>query len=179
VAVTGRNGCGKTTLIRLLVGLLRPTAGTILLDGADTAAMDLFTLGQKIGCVFQDPARQLFCTTVEEEICFGLRNMGLSEEEIRRRCQAYLARFHLEHRRGAFPGSLSQGEKQRAVLAAVLAMGAPYVALDEPTSGLDMQGRQELGQMLTALAADGHGVIFVSHERPFIQRFASRELALR
>lgn len=175
VAVTGRNGCGKTTLIKMICGVLRPDSGRILIDEDDISDMDLFEIGQRIGCVFQDPSRQLFCTSVEEEIRFGLKAMELPEDEIRRRVDRFIEFFRLEHRREAFPGLLSQGEKQRTVLAAVLAMGTDYLLLDEPTSGLDMQGRKELGELLRELTANGHGVIFVSHERAFIETYATRE----
>lgn len=179
VAVTGHNGCGKTTLIQLICGVLRPASGHILINGNDTSALSLFEIGQQIGCVFQDPARQLFCETVEEEIRFGLEAMGLPETEIRSRTEKYLAAFRLEHRRNAFPGLLSQGEKQRTILAAVLSMGTEFVVLDEPTSGLDMEGRKELGTLLRGLTANGHGVIFVSHERAFIDTYATREWVIR
>ena len=175
VAVTGRNGCGKTTMVRLICGILRPTAGRITVDGTDTAKMDLFSIGRLIGCVFQDPSRQLFCTSVEEEVRFGLVNMGLPEAEIAERTERYLKFFRLEHLAGAFPGTLSQGERQRVVLAAVLAMGTRYLLLDEPTSGLDMRARGELGDALTELTRQGCGVIFVSHERTFIESRATRE----
>ena len=175
VAVTGQNGCGKTTLVRLVCGMLRPTAGRISIDGEDTAKMDLFSVGRRVGCVFQDPSRQLFCTSVEEEVRFGLVNMGLPGNEIDERTARYLKLFRLEHLAGAFPRTLSQGERQRTVLAAVLAMGTRYLLLDEPTSGLDMRAREELGESLAELTRQGCGVIFVSHERPFIERWATRE----
>lgn len=178
VAVTGPNGCGKTTLVRLLTGILRPTAGKVLLDGTDAASLELWGIGRVIGCVFQDPARQLFCATVREEIEYGLRNLALSEEEIAARTARYLAFFRLEHLEKAFPGTLSQGEKQRVLLAAVLAMGTRYVLLDEPTASLDMRAREELGGLLTEVATAGSGVIFVSHERAFIEKYADREQVL-
>lgn len=175
VAVTGKNGCGKTTLVRLITGILRPTSGHILIDGEDTASLDLFEIGKRVGCVFQDPSRQLFCTTLDEEVKYGLINMGLPDEEIGRRADKYIEFFRLQHKRNAFPGLLSQGEKQRAVLAAVLAMDPRYIVLDEPTSGLDMEARESLGTALQELSADGRGIMFVSHERSFIKRFATRE----
>lgn len=178
VAVSGRNGCGKTTLVKLICGILRPVRGRILLCGEDLSRLDLFRIGQRIGCVFQDPSRQLFCRSVEQEMVFGLKNLGLPEKEIRERVSRYLELFGLTHQRETFPGLLSQGEKQRLVLAAVMALGTDYLLLDEPTSSLDMPARERLGQTLSGLAAQGCGVIFISHERAFIQRWAHRELVL-
>jgi len=179
VAVTGKNGCGKTTLVRLLTGIERPSAGRITIDGEDTAGMDLFEIGRLIGCVFQDPARQLFCRTVREEIRFGLENMGLSEDEIESKTAKWAEFFRLDGKLlESFPGTMSGGEKQRVVLAAVLAMGTRYVLLDEPTSSIDMRARRALGELLRDIAAEGRGVIFVSHERSFIESFATRELVL-
>ena len=178
VAVTGRNGCGKTTLVRLITGILSPREGSISIDGRSIAGLDLCAVGRLVGCVFQDPSRQLFCPTVTEEIRYGLENMGLDEGETASHTSAWMEFFRLGHLAGAFPGKLSQGEKQRVVLAAVLAMGTRYVVLDEPTSGLDMRARQELGEHLSHLAGEGGGVIFVSHERGFIEKYATRELVM-
>ncbi len=178
VAVTGRNGCGKTTLVKLITGVLRPTEGRITLDGEDLSGLDLFGIGQRVGCVFQDPSRQLFCRSVREEISYGLRNLGLEEGEIQERVERHLALFGLEEQADSFPGNLSQGEQQRVVLAAVMALGTRYLLLDEPTSSLDMPTRQRLGQSLEKLVESGCGVIVISHERSFIQRWAQRELVL-
>lgn len=178
VAVTGRNGCGKTTLVKLITGVLRPTGGKITLDGEDISGLDLFGIGQRVGCVFQDPSRQLFCRSVRSEISYGLRNLGLDEAEIQERVERYLALFGLEERAAAFPGNLSQGEQQRVVLAAVMALGTRYLLLDEPTSSLDLPARERLGQSLDELSKAGCGVIVISHERAFIQRWARRELVL-
>lgn len=178
VAVTGPNGCGKTTLARLICGVLRPDSGTITIDGEDTSAMSLFHIGRRIGCVFQDPSRQLFCPTAAEEVAFGLKNLGLEEQDIQHRVQHWLERFDLTEHRSSYPGSLSQGQQQRLVLAAVLALGTDYVLLDEPASSLDMDARETLGNMLLALAQDGKGVIFVTHHREFVRRYAQRELVL-
>lgn len=177
-AVTGRNGCGKTTLARLIAGVLRPAAGRISIDGEDTAKLDLFEIGRKVGFVFQDPARQLFCRTVREEISFGLENMGLPEAEIEEKAARWAEFFRLGGLLESFPGTLSCGEKQRVILAAVLAMGTRYVLLDEPTASIDMHSRGQLGELLRDIAAEGRGVILITHERAFIERYAHRELVL-
>ncbi len=173
--ITGPNGCGKTTLTRLMVGILRPDDGRILIDGEDICELDLFEIGQKIGYVFQDPSRQLFCETVEKEIAYGMQNMELEDQRVKQVTEEYLTRFHIEHLRNRYPGLLSQGEKQRTALAAVLSMGSQYVVLDEPTTGLDQRSRRELGMMMQEIRDDGRGVIIVSHEKEFAQRWCDRE----
>ena len=178
-AVTGPNGCGKTTLTKLMTGVLRPDEGSILIDGCDEAGMGLFEIGQRIGYVFQNPSKQLFCATVNEEIAFGLKNQGMSEGDIEDTLAYYTERFRLSHHRDDYPGRLSQGEKQRVVLAAVLSMGTDYLILDEPTTGLDVRGRHELGEILRGLVREREtGILIVSHERGFISRYADREVVM-
>ena len=178
-AVTGPNGCGKTTLTKLMTGVLRPDEGSILIDGCDEAGMGLFEIGQRIGYVFQNPSKQLFCATVNEEIAFGLKNQGMSEGDIEDTVAYYTERFRLSHHRDDYPGRLSQGEKQRVVLAAVLSMGTDYLILDEPTTGLDVRGRHELGEILRGLVREREtGILIVSHERGFISRYADREVVM-
>jgi energy-coupling factor transport system ATP-binding protein len=177
-AVTGDNGCGKTTLVRLLTGIERPSAGRVLVDGLDLRPLSLAEIGRKVGCVFQNPARQLFCTSVREEMAYGLRAQGLDETEIEQRTEQHLGNFGLLGHLDDFPLHLSHGEKQRLMLAVVLAMGTDHLVLDEPTTGLDLPRRLALGRELRALAAGGHGVVVVSHERVFVSRFADDEVVM-
>ena len=177
-AVTGPNGCGKTTVTKLMTGILRPGSGAIAIDGEDTAYMDLFDIGRKAGYVFQDPSRQLFCATVSEEVKFGLKNMGMSDKEAEETADRYLEMFGIRHLKERFPGKLSQGEKQRTALAAVLSMGTDYLILDEPTTGLDIRSRRRLGELLTEIRDTGKGVIIVSHERRFCEKYTDRELRM-
>ena len=178
-AVTGKNGCGKTTLTKLLVGILRPSAGRVLIDSEDIAGMDLFEIGRLVGYVFQDPGRQLFCDTVFNEVAYGLRHAGMNEEDVTHITEDHLERFDLARYRGTYPGKLSLGEKQRLILAAVIALGAGHLVLDEPTTGLDARRRREFGNLLLDLKQEhGCGIIFVSHEYDFIARYADRELVM-
>ena len=178
-AVTGRNGCGKTTLTKLLAGILRPSSGRVTIDDNDTAGMDLFEVGQRVGYVFQNPNRQLFCDTVYNETAYGLRKLGLSEEQMSREVSRYLELFGLTRLGNVYPGTLSLGEKQRLVLAAVLAIGTDYLVLDEPTAGLDIARRRELGDTLLKLRQERRcGIVIASHEAGFISRYADRELVM-
>ena len=179
VAVTGKNGCGKTTLTKLLVGILRPAAGFVLIDGLDAGNMDLFDIGQRVGYIFQNPNRQLFSDTAFNEVAFGLRNQGLDEVQIEQKTVQCLECFDLAHYRETYPGKLSLGEKQRLALATVLALGTDYLVLDEPTTGLDVRRQRELGSLLFELRHDFNcGIVFVSHEAGFIARYADRELVM-
>jgi len=178
-AVSGRNGCGKTTLSKLLTGIIRPASGSVCIDDIDISGMDLFMIGRHIGYVFQNPDNQLFNETVYDEVAFGLRNLGLDEKDIDDKVQHHLGFFGLSGYASVFPGRLSIGEKQRLALAAVLAFGTDYLVLDEPTTGLDIKRRRELGELLAGLRdKQGCGIIIISHERGFISRFADREVVM-
>ena len=188
-AVTGRNGCGKTTLARLLTGVFRPESGRVVIcegtDGdIDTADMSLSAIGRTVGFVYQDPTRQLFCETVYEEIAYGLRNRkkfekeSITEEEIDRRVVSAMEYFRLSEKADEYPGTMSQGEKQRVMLAAVTALDTQYIILDEPTSGLDMEGCKRLGELMRDMSARGAGVVMISHERSFIDEYADCEIKL-
>ncbi|MEN6347932.1 MAG: ABC transporter ATP-binding protein [Syntrophomonas sp.] len=177
-AITGCNGCGKTTLTKLLVGILKPRAGCVCLEGDDIAPMSLAEIGRRIGYVFQNPAQQIFCTSVEDEVAYGLKNLGLGTDEVKSRVNYYLNYFELSGYSQTFPQSLSQGEKQRLMLAAILAMHPHFVILDEPTTGLDIYRRKLLGDYLLRIKEDGYGVIFVSHQIKFIETYADKVIYL-
>lgn len=178
-AVTGGNGCGKTTLTKLIVGVLRPHKGRILVDGDDIAPLSLAEIGRRIGYLHQNPAHQLFCDTVAEEVAFGLRNLGLDDGEVDARLWHYLDYFDLAEYATDLPLDLSHGQRQRVMLAVVFSMRPAYVVLDEPTTGLDLVRRRALGAYMRGIVGrDGCGVIVVSHERSFIARYADAEVRI-
>lgn len=169
-AVTGRNGTGKTTLAKLITGILKPDSGSISVDGEDITGYSLAERGRLIGYVMQNPERQIFSTTVEEEMRYGLLNLGLSEDEIEKRVDEYLKLFEIDHHRNSFPFAMSHGEKQRLVLAAILAMKPGYLILDEPTASLDYKRKELLGKYLKKIEC---GVIIISHDRAFIKEYCT------
>jgi energy-coupling factor transport system ATP-binding protein len=172
-ALTGRNGSGKTTLSRIIMGILKPETGTVTVDGEDTGDLSLAEMGRRIGYVMQNPARQIFSTSVREEMLYGLQNTGLSGDEAEERMRDYLARFELSGREDDFPFYLSQGEKQRLVLAAVLAMRPGWLMLDEPTASLDYERRRQLGEQLLRVRDElSCSVIIISHDRDFVDSYA-------
>ncbi len=178
-AVLGPNGVGKTTLSKLIMGILHPQQGSICLDGENLKDWSLAQRGKKIGYVMQNPARQLFSATVKEEVEFGLKNLGLNEDQAYEKGRCFLALFDLEQYEGRFPFSLSHGEKQRLVLASVLAMEPEYLLLDEPTSGLDQKRKQQLGLYLEQVCTGQNcGVIVITHDLNFARQFAGRHLTI-
>ena len=174
-ALTGRNGAGKTTLSRIIMGILTPVSGEMMLGDKVLNGMTLAERGRLIGYVMQNPARQIFSTTVEEEMRYGLENLELSEDETASRVENYLDIFGLADRKNDFPFRMSHGEKQRLVLAAVLAMKPEYLILDEPTASLDTKRRQVLGQLLRSLEC---GVMVISHDDGFISRYCDEKVEM-
>lgn len=167
-AVAGNNGTGKTTLARIIMGILKPDSGDVILNGQRINDFSLAERGKRIGYVMQNPSRQIFSETVEEEVKYGLYNLGLSEDELEIRTEHYLNCFGIADRRSEFPFSMSHGEKQRLVLAAVTAMKPEYLILDEPTASLDMKNKAALGKLLHELDC---GVIVISHDSEFADRY--------
>ena len=182
LSVIGHTGCGKTTLVQHLNGLLLPTSGKVLVDGLDTAdKKQRPQIRALVGMVFQYPEYQLFADTVREDVAFGPRNMKLSEDEIALRVSEAMTMVGLSMEEFAekSPFELSGGEKRRAALAGILAMQPKYLVLDEPMAGLDPQGRQNILGMLEKLRQDtGCSIIMVSHSMEDVARHADRILVM-
>jgi energy-coupling factor transport system ATP-binding protein len=178
VALTGPNGMGKTTLGKLLTGILRPSSGKCVLFGEDATTIPLSRIGQRVGYCFQNPEQQLFTVSVEEEIAFGLKYRGASREDISNKTDFLLNLFEIEYLRKAFPYNLSWGEKRRVVLAASLALEPEYLVLDEPTTGLDKKRIEILNQVIKKLQRNGIGILLISHNQSFIEENAQRILLM-
>lgn len=167
VGIMGRTGCGKTTLIRLIAGLLAPTRGRVLLDGNDINAkgFDRSLLRRSVGVVFQNPEYQLFETTVERDVAFGLKYSGLSRAEVAERVSRALNAmgFDFGAVRGQSPLALSGGEKRRAAIAGVLAAQPKILIFDEPVAGLDPKAREAFLSLVSDLNREGTTVLMVSH----------------
>ncbi len=186
VLVTGPSGCGKSTLLRALAGLIPHASlacmeGKVVVDGLDTRQHSLPVLASHVGLVFQNPATQLFCLRVEEEVAFGPRNLGLPPDEVARRVEWALGATGLERLLGRRVNTLSDGEKQRLAIATVLAMAPRILILDEPTSNLDMAGTRQVLSTLERLrgqAAQGTTVVIAEHRTGEVGRLADRVLIL-
>lgn len=182
IGVMGHTGCGKSTLIRSLAGLIRPTEGSIIVDGSDINGRryDRSELRRKLGVVFQYPECQLFETTVEKDVAFGLKHLGLNKDEVKERVRWALevCGFDFEKIAKASPMGLSGGEKRRVAIAGVLAVKPEYLILDEPIAGLDPLGREAFLELITGLNAAGMTIIMVSHNADGIGEYASRVLLM-
>ncbi|MBX6394717.1 MAG: energy-coupling factor transporter ATPase [Alicyclobacillaceae bacterium] len=164
VAVLGHNGSGKSTLAKHLNGLLVPQKGTVLVAGMDTAERgELRRIRRMVGMVFQNPDNQMIAATVEEDVAFGLENLALPREEMRRRVEEALRRVGMWEFRHRSPHHLSGGQKQRVAIAGVLAMQPGCIVLDEATSMLDTPGREEVMQTVLELRSSGVAVVAVTH----------------
>ncbi len=151
VALLGPNGAGKSTLIAHLNGIIAAQSGTVLVEDVPLTKETLPTVRQRIGIVFQDPDNMLFMTSIEGDIAFGPRNLGLPEAEVSERVARAIAATGLEGLESKPGMHLSFGQKKRAAIAAVLAMEPAVLVLDEPTSNLDPRGRREMLDFLRAL----------------------------
>ncbi|MTV48396.1 ATP-binding cassette domain-containing protein [Heliobacillus mobilis] len=178
IAVVGRNGAGKTTLTKHFNGLLRPTTGTVLLDGQDTAKLPVAQLARTVGYVFQNPDHQIFHERLFDEIAFGPRNLGLRGDELTTRVDSALKAVDLTDYRDRDPGELSRGQRKRAALASVLAMETAVIILDEPTSGQDYQESEQIMAILQELNRRGHTIIFITHDMELVQEHACRVLLI-
>lgn len=182
IGIIGHTGSGKSTLMQQLNGLLKPTSGTVNLDGQDIWSDKKLTRQARfrVGLVFQYPEYQLFEDTVEKDIGFGPKNMGLDRAEIRRRVEeaAGFAGVPLEQLEKS-PFDLSGGQKRRVAIAGVIAMEPEVLILDEPTAGLDPEGRDSvLERIRDYQKAKNASVIMVSHSMEEVGRLADRLIVM-
>ena len=182
IGIIGHTGSGKSTLMQQLNGLLKPTSGTVLLDGQDIWSDKKLTRQARfrVGLVFQYPEYQLFEETVYKDIAFGPKNMGLSPEEIDRRVREAAGFVGLtEQQLEVSPFDLSGGQKRRVAIAGVIAMEPEVLILDEPTAGLDPVGRSEiLGNIQSYRKAKNATIMMVSHSMEDVARLTDRLLVM-
>ena len=182
IGIIGHTGSGKSTLMQQLNGLLKPTSGTMLLDGQDIWSDKKLTRQARfrVGLVFQYPEYQLFEETVYKDIAFGPKNMGLSPEEVDRRVREAAGFVGLtEQQLEVSPFDLSGGQKRRVAIAGVIAMEPEVLILDEPTAGLDPVGRSEiLGNIQSYRKAKNATIMMVSHSMEDVARLTDRLLVM-
>ena len=178
IGIIGHTGSGKSTLIQHLNGLLKPTGGTVIVNGMDLTAKgtNMKEVRRTIGLVFQYPEYQLFEETVEKDIAFGPKNLGLDEKKIATRVRDAMRLVDLDYAQFAnkSPFELSGGQKRRVAIAGVLAMEPDILILDEPTAGLDPYGRDYILGLVENWHKLGRTILMVSHSMDDVARFADR-----
>ena len=182
VGLAGHTGSGKSTMIQLLNGLLKPTGGTVTFEGKDIHAKGYSGnyLRSRVGMVFQYPEHQMICDTVWEDVAFGPGKQGLTEEACKTRVEEALRFVDLpEKYYQASPLQLSGGQKRRVAIAGVLAMQPEYIILDEPAAGLDAEGKREIFDRIRRMSREqGIGVLLVSHSMEDLAEYADRIIVL-
>jgi cobalt/nickel transport system ATP-binding protein len=175
VALVGPNGAGKSTLLSLMAGLFAPSEGAIEIMGKTLTRKQIAPARRHVGLLFQDPDDQIFMPTVAEDVAFGPMNLGLDEDEVRRRVDSGLRATSLEDYRDRAPHRLSIGEKKRVALAGLLAMSPEILLMDEPTANLDPQGRREL---IDVLRGREETLILATHDLGIAFELTSRVIVL-
>lgn len=184
VVLQGPNGCGKSTLLKMVNGLLFPEEGSYSFDGqrVDAGSMrdSAFSrrLHQRIGFVFQDPDVQLFCGSVRAEIEFGPLQMGLGEEEVRRRTDDVLELLGIRDLEDRAPYNLSGGEKKKVAIACTLSLNPEVLTFDEPLAGLDKKSQRWLTDFMKDLKAAGKTIILSTHDDRLAAELAGRIVEL-
>lgn len=181
LGVIGHTGSGKSTLVQLMNALLVPTAGRVLVDGLDTRERKLRReVRTKVGLAFQYPETQLFANTVAEDVAFGPRNLGLSDDEVNRRVREALDHVGLDYDAIAqrSPFDLSGGQQRRVALAGILAMEPSVLVLDEPAAGMDPATVDEIRNYLRDLNDQGLTIVLVSHSMDDVAELCSRIVVL-
>ena len=165
MAILGHNGCGKSTVAKLVNGILVPTKGKVTVAGMDTADEDkTVDIRRNVGMVFQNPDNQIVATIVEDDVAFGPENLGVEPSEIRKAVDAALKAVGMYEFRKREPHRLSGGQKQRVAIAGVIAMNTKCIVMDEPTAMLDPQGRKEVIDTVMKLNKEfGITVILITH----------------
>jgi energy-coupling factor transport system ATP-binding protein len=178
LSVVGGTGSGKSTLVQHMNLLLMPTSGQVLVDGVDARTLSRGELRRRVGLVFQLPEAALFAPTVEEDVAFAPRQLGLDEGEVEERVRKALGVLGAEHLMERSPHTLSGGEKRRVAIAGVLAMGPEVLVLDEPTAGLDPATTEHLLGVVRSLREEGTSVVMVSHDLDEIAEVADQVCVL-
>lgn len=178
VAIVGQNGSGKSTLVRHWNGLLRPTAGRVLVGGQPAEGRRVAELARSVGLVFQDPDRQIFAGRIRTEVEFGARNVGLRGAALTQAVDAALERVGLAGQATLNPYDLGASRRKLLALASILVMGTPVVVLDEPTTGQDARGVARIRAIVDDLAAEGRTVVTISHDMRFVAETFERVVVM-
>ena len=174
--VTGPNGSGKTTLSKMLCGILPLSEGELVIGGQSAKGKSLGFIGKTVGYLFQNPEKQLFSTSVWEELTYVPLLLGQEEQPVQARAEELLELFGMTKMRDRSPYRLSRGEKQRLALCAILMQGARHMILDEPTTGLDRENRAILHATIQMLLDKGTGLSIITHDNELLRRFSTARM---
>ena len=172
IAFVGTNGAGKSTTMRLINGLLKPTAGQVLIDGTPTTQLKTSELARRVGFLFQNPDRQICCNSVRDELEFGFKAQGALTDEARARVDAIIDEFGFDP--DAEPSLLNRGTRQLLALASIIVMEPPVIVLDEPTTGLDFRECQKVMEIVARLHREGKTIVMVCHDMEVVGDYAQR-----
>ncbi len=170
IAILGPNGCGKSTLLKVVNGIVLPDSGSYAFDGTEVTGARLKSpefsrlFHQRIGYLFQNPDSQLFCPAVREEVAFGPRQMGLSDDEVEVRVSDCMRLLGIQGLASRAPWHLSEGEKRKVALASILSMNPDVLTLDEPMNGIDPKTRRFLKEFIASLHAAGKTILCATHD---------------
>jgi energy-coupling factor transport system ATP-binding protein len=178
VAILGQNGAGKTTLLKMVNGLLRPDEGVARLDGEDIRDTSTARLARQVGFVFQDPRTQIFLSSVEAEVTFGPKKIGMSQEQIEARLEYALELTGLSSHRDSHPYDLAAADRKLLAIASILSMDPRILILDEPTASLDMAATEIVVRIVDACLSAGKTVIAATHDMGFAARCFGRAVIL-
>lgn len=177
IAIIGRNGSGKTTFMKMLIGLLRPSRGQLEILGRDASRLSVVELSKRVGYVYQNPDRQIVKDFVRDEIAFGPRNQRLAPEQVQDRVSAAAHSLGLSGDLNSNSFTLSRGVRQRLAIASILAMRPAVLLIDEPTTGQDPVGVHRIMSILREINESGTTVILITHDMELVAAHASRVIA--
>jgi len=178
IALIGQNGGGKTTLAKHLNGLLKPTKGRVIVKNLDTKNTPVHILTNIVGYVFQNPAHQIFTSKVYDEVAYGPKNQGLSQEDIEKRVKMALEMVGLIGYEDTHPHDLNYGQMKLLTIASIIAMQPEVYVLDEPTSGQDHNGRRAIAELILKLNKEGRTIIVITHDMKFVAQVAERTILM-
>lgn len=178
IAVIGQNGAGKTSMVKHLNGLLRPSQGRVMIDGTDTAAYTTARLSKDIGYVFQNPYDQLFLESVRKEFAFGPKRIGMSRADIEARTEYVAELVGLSDKLDVHPFDLTDAEKKFCTIGSVIMMNPKTLIFDEPTCGQDTRGITRLAAIMQSLRTDGRLCVTISHDMRFVAAYCKRIIVM-
>ncbi|MFX1417898.1 MAG: energy-coupling factor ABC transporter ATP-binding protein [Promethearchaeota archaeon] len=178
IGIMGKNGAGKTSLIRTLNGLIRPTQGNIYINNENINSKSIASLSQKVGIIFQNPFHQLFSNSVEEEIKFSLKSFDLDKDEIQSRVDRILNEFNLEKYRKRSPLNLSGGESKKLAVASIICRDPEILIFDEPTLGQDAKEIEFFIKLISKEKRNGKTIIIITHNIEFAYEYLHRTILM-